>query len=205
MPVCANTSKYKTNALIPPQPALRCAIFKFLSITHLPIGLVRNARWLDLVTMVWGVLPQTSALDCASSFLARCIRFGVTHAHALQQFSIRFQRPCLLRFRDCGQRVECTPECGDADESSVVFAGSWSRSLNQSKVVPRGLEPRTLRLLAVRSNQLSYETICSFKASCVYMSFAGGWDVKQRAINAYVSKLPDASCHSFKESYGDNE
>ena len=27
------------------------------------------------------------------------------------------------------------------------------------EVVPRGLEPRTLRLLAVRSNQLSYETI----------------------------------------------
>ena len=25
-------------------------------------------------------------------------------------------------------------------------------------VVPRGLEPQTLRLLAVRSNQLSYET-----------------------------------------------
>ena len=28
------------------------------------------------------------------------------------------------------------------------------------QVVPRGLEPRTLRLLAVRSNQLSYETNC---------------------------------------------
>ena len=27
------------------------------------------------------------------------------------------------------------------------------------KMVPRGLEPRTLRLLAVRSNQLSYETV----------------------------------------------
>ena len=27
-------------------------------------------------------------------------------------------------------------------------------------MVPRGLEPRTLRLLAVRSNQLSYETLC---------------------------------------------
>ena len=27
-----------------------------------------------------------------------------------------------------------------------------------SPMVPRGLEPRTLRLLAVRSNQLSYET-----------------------------------------------
>ena len=36
-------------------------------------------------------------------------------------------------------------------------------SLNQPSqvlclMVPRGLEPRTLRLLAVRSNQLSYET-----------------------------------------------
>ena len=29
---------------------------------------------------------------------------------------------------------------------------------SNDKVVPRGLEPRTLRLLAVRSNQLSYET-----------------------------------------------
>ena len=28
-----------------------------------------------------------------------------------------------------------------------------------TNVVPRGLEPRTLRLLALRSNQLSYETI----------------------------------------------
>ena len=28
-------------------------------------------------------------------------------------------------------------------------------------MVPRGLEPRTLRLLAVRSNQLSYETLVS--------------------------------------------
>ena len=29
----------------------------------------------------------------------------------------------------------------------------------QSTMVPRGLEPRTLRSLAVRSNQLSYETL----------------------------------------------
>ena len=28
-------------------------------------------------------------------------------------------------------------------------------------MVPRGLEPRTLRLLAVRSNRLSYETLVS--------------------------------------------
>ena len=32
----------------------------------------------------------------------------------------------------------------------------WS---HVEKMVPRGLEPRTLRLLAVRSNQLSYETV----------------------------------------------
>ena len=32
-------------------------------------------------------------------------------------------------------------------------------------MVPRGLEPRTLRLLAVRSNQLSYETMISFATS----------------------------------------
>ena len=36
------------------------------------------------------------------------------------------------------------------------------------RMVPRGLEPRTLRLLAVRSNQLSYETVeecdlCDFR------------------------------------------
>lgn len=35
-----------------------------------------------------------------------------------------------------------------------------SHSCSTTHVVPRGLEPRTLRLLAVRSNQLSYETRC---------------------------------------------
>ena len=34
-----------------------------------------------------------------------------------------------------------------------------SRRSDVVKMVPRGLEPRTLRLLAVRSNQLSYETV----------------------------------------------
>ena len=39
-------------------------------------------------------------------------------------------------------------------------------------MVPRGLEPRTLRLLAVRSNQLSYETcdcINPLKYTCVVL------------------------------------
>ena len=34
--------------------------------------------------------------------------------------------------------------------------------MTAEEVVPRGLEPRTLRLLAVRSNQLSYETSENF-------------------------------------------
>ena len=38
-------------------------------------------------------------------------------------------------------------------------AQGWScRPRNEYYLVPRGLEPRTLRLLAVRSDQLSYET-----------------------------------------------
>ena len=40
--------------------------------------------------------------------------------------------------------------------TNIFLPQPWHRS--QSIVVPRGLEPRTLRLLAVRSNQLSYET-----------------------------------------------
>ena len=36
-------------------------------------------------------------------------------------------------------------------------AEAWGQG-QQDTMVPRGLEPRTLRLLAVRSNQLSYET-----------------------------------------------
>ena len=41
------------------------------------------------------------------------------------------------------------------DEACIVAQNK--ESLHE-KMVPRGLEPRTLRLLAVRSNQLSYET-----------------------------------------------
>ena len=40
--------------------------------------------------------------------------------------------------------------------------GATSAAQALTIVVPRGLEPRTLWLLAVRSNQLSYETSCVF-------------------------------------------
>ena len=54
-----------------------------------------------------------------------------------------------------------------------------------AKVVPRGLEPRTLRLLALRSDQLSYETCmvvkctyfhtreCCFDAPTAYLTLGG--------------------------------
>ena len=55
------------------------------------------------------------------------------------------------------------------------------------KVVPRGLEPQTLRLLAVRSNQLSYETSCTrsqlalgrfyFYAAHVAVDIGVKWDL----------------------------
>ncbi len=42
------------------------------------------------------------------------------------------------------------------------------RLMDRVDMVPRGLEPRTLRLLAVRSNQLNYETC---EASCLHFSY----------------------------------
>ena len=42
--------------------------------------------------------------------------------------------------------------------------------IESQKMVPRGLEPRTLRLLAVRSNQLSYETVDDYN-SCGFCKF----------------------------------
>ena len=39
--------------------------------------------------------------------------------------------------------------------------------MTAEEVVPRGLEPQTLRLLAVRSNQLSYETSWRFFENCL--------------------------------------
>ena len=41
-------------------------------------------------------------------------------------------------------------------------------------MVPRGLEPRTLRLLAIRSNQLSYETSARFMRTSMPLSFCPG-------------------------------
>ena len=52
------------------------------------------------------------------------------------------------------------PSCGanqDDFRARILLAGALT-TRGRPEMVPRGLEPRTLRLLAVRSNQLSYET-----------------------------------------------
>ena len=63
-----------------------------------------------------------------------------------------------------------SPSAGSEGHGERLFCYARQTS---SAMVPRGLEPRTLRLLAVRSNQLSYETsgcdarVCSSKIQCV--------------------------------------
>ena len=48
---------------------------------------------------------------------------------------------------------------GDGGSSGWIAPSLRVTTYECTNVVPRGLEPRTLRLLALRSNQLSYETI----------------------------------------------
>ena len=43
--------------------------------------------------------------------------------------------------------------------TAAMPGDAWLFQQECLEVVPRGLEPRTLRLLAVRSDQLSYETL----------------------------------------------
>ena len=53
------------------------------------------------------------------------------------------------------------------------------------KVVPRGLEPRTLRLLAVRSNQLSYETSEALASQCALQQSEVRWRPHRQIMLPY--------------------
>ena len=67
------------------------------------------------------------------------------------------------------------------------------------QVVPRGLEPRTLRLLAVRSNQLSYETSCGFtiahqgKKTCLFQEIDILPEDGDRTERAQTIRCPPSS------------
>ncbi len=57
-------------------------------------------------------------------------------------------------------RVE-TQLCSSLCTTKAQSQTSGEASENEKEMVPRGLEPGTLRLLALRSNQLSYETLAT--------------------------------------------
>ena len=70
--------------------------------------------------------------------------------HAWSQQSSWFLQLALWTSRTLGTvRQTCKPS-------------ARAHAPHHAELVPRGLEPRTLRLLAVRSDQLSYETSCTF-------------------------------------------
>ena len=70
-----------------------------------------------------------------------------------------------------------------------------SRVPGQKQMVPRGLEPRTLRLLAVRSDQLSYETLALVswpRATCDSPPLRAGEKRQAGAHKPYLNRFgPD--------------
>ena len=54
---------------------------------------------------------------------------------------------------------------GPRPSFSATAGGAWHLR-PYAHMVPHGIEPRTLRLLAVRSNQLSHEAICDIAVKC---------------------------------------
>ena len=70
------------------------------------------------------------------------------------------------------------------------------------RVLPRGLEPRTLRLLAVRSDQLSYKSFEIIMADWGIVSIAGGSrshkDQDPRARRFFRSKIAKPTARGFE-------
>ena len=64
----------------------------------------------------------------------------------------------------------------------------------QCSMVPRGLEPRTLRLLAVRSNQLSYETCETRPEGGNFLKGCLSWKHHQLCRQIYVFATQIEGC-----------
>ena len=92
---------------------------------------------------------------------------GVTVSTLDPESSDRGSNPREVSFIQTVFFVAPTHRCGACWRRAARFGGKNERGLMwdltrralAAKMVPRGLEPRTLRLLAVRSSQLSYETV----------------------------------------------
>ena len=73
-------------------------------------------------------------------------------------------------------------------------------------MVPRGLEPRTLRLLAVRSNQLSYETNDDFEEDHLILAEIPNQMADEHMMQHSACNLIEYKCYSVglavAEAYG---
>ena len=138
--------------------------FMFL---HLP-PCARAAKWTH-----WGLNPGPSACKAdviplhhvpGTAFHIDCLYAkspGVAASSAREATPRGFEP---LRAEPNGFRVHLLNRSDTVSLQQRLLGHSDrnSAALACTTVVPRGLEPRTLRLLAVRSNQLSYETSCVY-------------------------------------------
>ena len=104
--------------------------------------------------------PNWTQTDCP---LHACIQFTASSKymcapcrHDVQVTQLSSQ--VFFRSRTC--LGDACREKNDALSAWLTLCINVCASHSHTYMVPRGLEPRTLRLLAVRSNQLSYETYC---------------------------------------------
>ena len=85
---------------------------------------------------------------------------GKTRVHG---FHVPFLNMIRNQMED-GLSIDPRPDIMSRSNNGFLCRHASLSEVNMTwmyEMVPRGLEPRTLRLLAVRSNQLSYETLSS--------------------------------------------
>ena len=68
--------------------------------------------------------------------------------------------------------------------------------LAPKSMVPRGLEPRSLRLLAVRSNQLSYETNDDFEEDHLILAEIPNQMADEHMMQHSACNLIEYKCYS---------
>ena len=92
------------------------------------------------------------------------LRSNIASSNIIVPLPVALTPGLMLAREAClaGKKV-CLWSPQQAHEHAVLL------SMQDAKMVPRGLEPRTLRLLAVRSNQLSYETSCKVNPEQLHM------------------------------------
>ena len=126
-------------------------------------------------------LRLARALDDVSERARACLQARPHRAHSCTHDSRKHLCPgprCLKkRRRRRGRRRGREAGSGEPGRATfataVCFPAGRPGAARLQGMVPRGLEPRTLRLLAVRSNQLSYETCWGIWHHGIVQTFEG--------------------------------